>query len=78
MARRVRLGSQLASRAIRLTWLIPSINGQIYATCQTQNTAQYFDNPTFTIVRSQFGSIRFVRLMRARGTIQSLTGGGFG
>ncbi len=33
---------------------------------------------TFTTVKSQLGSILFVRLMRARGTIQSFTGGGFG
>lgn len=33
---------------------------------------------TFTMVKSQFGSILFVRLMRPSGTIQSLTGGGLG
>ena len=33
---------------------------------------------TFTIVKSQFCSMTLVKLIRATGTIQSLTGGGFG
>ena len=33
---------------------------------------------TFTMVRSQFGSIRFCMSIKASGTIQSFTGGGLG
>jgi hypothetical protein len=37
-----------------------------------------WDERTIAMVRSQFGSTILPNLMRATGTIQSLTGGGFG
>lgn len=41
-------------------------------------TLEGWGERTFAIVRSQFCSIMLSNLIRATGTIQSLTGGGFG